>query len=215
MSHALKLLIGSALQAEERRVTLREAFFHPEDGRLRYVALDIGGWLSIDEVLVQAGFIAPPEAPGQPWQLLLSERELARAPAWDDGARPEMADAASWPPVIVGPFGNAFSPMMVHRRMEQAGPAEARASRTGGLVERLHKAGVWLGLPVFDSQGQIGEIRDMWLDTDPLRIVALEVGPAGLFGGGTRRVPFAAIRHVAEQGTHLVVDPDVVSDPVP
>lgn len=218
MTFSLNDLIGSTVEAGDRRCTLREAFFHMDDGKLRYVALDIGGWLNVDEVLVQAGYLLPPETEGAAWRVALDEDALEQAPGWNDDNRQDMADMTSWPPVIVGPFGNAFSPMLVHEQMrdiERGGTDDAADRRKAdGLVMRLQRAGTWIGLPVFGPQGEIGKILDLLVDTETLEIRSLLVGESGLFSTTAEgRVPFEAIRHMADQGTHLVVDTDAPAGP--
>ncbi|HBS50761.1 MAG TPA: hypothetical protein DEA05_12085 [Rhodobacteraceae bacterium] len=212
MPQSLKDILGSTLEAGDRRCTLREAFFNIDDGILRYVALDIGGWLNVDEVLVQANYLRAPEQEGGAWHIALGDSELKHAPAWNDGNRRDITDMTSWPPVIVGPFGNAFAPMLIHEQMrdmetgaEEAEPGRGTADR---LVTRLQKVGAWIGLPVFSDHGEEGEVLDILVDPDSLQIVALEVGESSLLSSTGRKVPYGAVRHVAEQGTHLVVAPD-------
>lgn len=204
MLHSLKDLIGATAMAGDRKCALREAFFHIEDGRIRHLAVDLGGWLDVDEVIVPADMLEAPEGDGESWRLSLTEAALRQAPGWDAGNREVEIDMASWPPVVVGPFGHTVSPMLIYEQMR--GPCDPEQRDKGDrLVRRMQHASRSFGLPVFSASGEERELLDLKFDPNTMTIQHLVVGERGLLTTSGKELPYKAIRHMAAQGTHLVV----------
>lgn len=204
-----KLLDLTATSGEDRfRVT---ALFHdPVKLRLRYVALDIGGWLSHHEVLVGIGRMGAIDADAGTWATSLSHDEAEEAPRWSHHAPP--ADLQYWPPLIVGPFGGTYAPLLMEaawaedwedpaEAAEEALPPDALRTRSG---EPYHLAltNDWLGREAYGEDGLLGTIRDMELSEAPLTLTAAVIETAE---GRETRLPLARLRRIADQG-HAVFD---------
>jgi hypothetical protein len=53
--------------------------------RLRYLAVDIGGWFAVDEVIVSADLLVPPGDGREHWSLRLDEAALRGCAALERG----------------------------------------------------------------------------------------------------------------------------------
>lgn len=217
MLHSFHDLMNRSLSTDGGKAKLREAFFDPGSGQVRYVAVDIGGWLDTTEVLVEAERLAPPREVGGPWTLSVDASDLETAPRWHEGMAEDSVDLRAWPPVIVGPFGSTYSPLLMFEQIiaeqrEQELPPAPEGDR---LVRPLQEVGRWIGLPAFCTDGEIGPVADLLFEVDTNRIVTVVIKPksgtvavdtAGTDDSGHILLPLGSLRHRPVQGTHLVFD---------
>jgi hypothetical protein len=217
--HSLNDLMQSRLHVADRRVTADEVFFGPDDRKIRYLAVDIGGWFQVREVIVAAELLDAPGVMGGGWSLRLDEAALDTAPRWHAGMSEETADLTGWPPIIVGPFGGTYAPMLLYEQMvDQSRRGAGTPPEPGSgeeIVFRLERASEWLGLLAFGRDGELGRIEDMLFDDTTLRIERLVLGSGGLLSHRVAEVPLSALRHMANQRTHVVLDlsaEDVIPD---
>jgi hypothetical protein len=213
MLHSLKDIMHSRLHVGDRKVTADEVFFDSVERRLRYLAVDIGGWFSVHEVIVSAALLdAPGETGG--WGLRIDEPALEAAPRWHDRMADEAVDLTGWPPIIVGPFGGTYAPMLMYEQLVARGragadQAESKSPTEGSgeaMVYRLERVTEWLGLLAFGRDGELGRIDDMLFDEATLGIERLVLGSGGLLSHRVAEVPLSALRHMAHQRTHVVLD---------
>lgn len=210
MLHSLNDLMQSRLHVGDRKVRVDEIFFDPKERTLRYLAVDIGGWFDVEEVLVAADLLVPPDDRHAHWTLTLDEAALQRAPRWSAPGLEEPVDLTGWPPIIVGPFGGTYAPMLLYEQMvarsqtkDDPPPGEGTGEE---LVFRLERATEWLGILAFGRDGELGRVDDLLFEEDRLEIGWLVLGSGGLLSHRTAQVPLSAVRHMARQGTHLVLD---------
>lgn len=213
MLHSLKDLVHSRLHVGDRTVTVDEVFFDSVERRLRYLAVDIGGWFSVHEVIVSAALL---EAPGETggWGLRLDEAALEAAPRWHDRMTDEPVDLTGWPPIIVGPFGDTYAPMLMYEQLVARGRAGTVPAETDGpsegsgeaMVYRLERVTEWLGLLAFGRDGELGRIDDILFDDATLGLERLVLGSGGFLSHRAAEVPLSALRHMAHQRTHVVLD---------
>lgn len=211
MLQSLTDLMERRLHVADRKVRADEAFFDPTDRRLRYLAVDIGGWFDIREVIVSADLLIPPEAEGDRWSLRLDEATLEAAPRWGAHGMDAPMDLTGWPPIIVGPFGGTYAPMLLYEQMVAerdgaAGDVPPEEGSGDALVYRLERATEWLGMPAFGTDGELGRVEDILFDDETLALSRLVLGSGGLFSHRAGEVPVSTVRHMARQGTHLVLD---------
>ncbi len=212
MLKSLRSLMGHRVDLGNRRVVFRDAFFNLEDGVLRYVALDIGGWLSADNVVVSTELLSPPDPAWDDtrWHVQLSEAALKNAPRWTEDEPEPRVNLTNWPPVIVGPFGSTVSPILLYEQfldMDEDDEAETQAPpEAAPLVRNLHRVGKWLGLPAFDASGELGIVQDMNFDPDNGRILSFVLEKADAGTHRRREIPYRALRHLAEGETHLIFE---------
>jgi hypothetical protein len=207
------------LRVADRKVTADEVFFDRDDRKIRYLAVDIGGWLEVREVIVAADLLEPPGVMGGGWSLRLEETALEAAPRWHAGMTGEGMDLTGWPPIIVGPFGGTYAPMLLYeqlidssRRTDESAPESGSGDE---MVYRMERATEWLGLLAFGRDGELGRIEDMLFDGTTLKIERLVLGSGGLLSHRVAEVPLSALRHMANQRTHVVLDlssEDVIQD---
>jgi hypothetical protein len=217
--HSLNDLMQTRLHVADRKVTADEIFFDPGERKIRYLAVDIGGWFEVREVILAADLLDPPGVMGGGWSLRLDEAALDAAPRWHEGMSDETMDLTGWPPIIVGPFGGTYAPMLLYEQIVDNTRRDAAAAPEAGsgeeIVYRLERSSEWLGLLAFGRDGELGRIDDMLFDATTLRIERLVLGSGGLLSHRVGEVPLSALRHMANQRTHVVLDlssEDVVAD---
>ena len=210
MLHSLRELMEDRLRVAGRSARVDDAFFDPEVRRLRYLAVDIGGWFSVDEVIVAADLLVPPAGEGQHWTLRLDEAAIAHAPRWGAEDAPAPLDLTGWPPIIVGPFGGTYAPILMYEQLvadrEDAAQTQSAGDSGNSLVWRMDRATEWLGLPAFGTDGELGNVEDLLFDDKTLELSWLVLGSGGIFAHRTGAVPVSALRRMAREGTHLVFD---------
>jgi hypothetical protein len=209
MLNSLLDLMKTRLRIADRKVPVDEVFFHRDDRRLRYLAVDIGGWFEVNEVIVAADLLDPPGEGHDHWSLRLDEQSLERAPRWSEHAA-MGADLTGWPPIIVGPFGGTYAPILMYEQMvarsQETEPSPEEAGRGDDLVYRMERATEWIGLPAFGEDGELGTVEDILFDDSSLTLETLILGSGGLFSHVRAEAPLSKMRHMAAQGTHLVLD---------
>ena len=284
-------LLRRKADAQGQRFAVSEIFFDAARGALHYVALRTGGFFNREEVLLSIRAFERPEPRRDGWPVALDGEAVAAAPVWTEGTKAgRPLSLTFWPPIVVGPFGNTESPLMLwaqaaeaggkargdesaSERLEggtpdasagatasdeplgayQAGGSQASEESTGNLpasgnpdlvgmrseagqpdasqpasggaeapaspsraptgqvpsgrpigdgrVYRLERVRRRLGAEVFGSDGPLGHLADMVIDTDEFRIDALVV----ITDRARHRVPYGALRHMASEGDHLVL----------
>jgi hypothetical protein len=211
MLQSLKDLMESRLHVADRKVRADEVFFDARDRRLKYLAIDIGGWFDIDEVIVSTDLLVPPGEGQDHWSLLLDEAALEAAPRWGERGMDPPVDLTGWPPIIVGPFGGTYAPMLLYEQMVAGADRSARTERPeegsgDALVYRVERATEWLGTLAFGTDGELGRVEDILFEEGRLTLSQLVLGSGGLFSHRAGKIPVSAVRHMARQGTHLVLD---------
>lgn len=204
MQTTLRTLLDLKARAEEDRFPIRALFNRSGSRDLAYVAVDVGGWLDRREVMVEIDRFGPPEE-GE-WPVSLSRAELEEAPILEDE---ESSPLEALPPLVVGPFGYTFSPLMMAAGME----ASAERMRTGdpgaegaegappvtrahGRLSGIERSTDWLGRAAFGPDGEMGPVEDMAIQDGVLTAAILRDGT---------RIPLGRLRHIAEQG-HAIFD---------
>ena len=195
MTDRLTRLLDTEAVSGDDRFPIRALFHEPQTRHLKAAAVDIGGWLDRREVLVSLDRFGPPSEDG--WPISLGRDELQDAPEWERTHGLAMA----MPPLIVGPFGYTFSPMLMAAGMnesaerslpdmpEQSGPdlIESEDGRFAGL----ERTSDWLDRDAFGPDGHMGKVRDLVLEN--LTITALVLD-------SDRSVPLSRLRHMAREG---------------
>lgn len=201
MTERLTRLLDLDAVSGDDRFPIRALFHDETSRRLKAAAVDIGGWLDRREVLVSIDRFGPPDDGS--WPLSLVRDELQDAPEW------EHADSAAlgMPPLIIGPFGYTFSPLLMAAGMnasaERSLPdapdsgeravVESEDGRFAGLVRTAD----WLNRDAFGPKGHLGKVADLQLD-DSLAITALILDDDTI-------LPMTRLRNMPEQG-HFVFD---------
>lgn len=198
MTHKLTHLLSLKAAAGDERLPVRALFHDAETRRLARVALDAGGWFDRREVLVAIDRFGPPSE--ETWPLSMTSEEIADAPEWQG----DRDAGLSLPPLVIGPLGYTFSPMMMAAGMSVSadrqmpkGPEGASdlVADSGGTLEGLERSGDWIGKEAFAEDGFLGRVADVILNTDlTLSAVVLEDGT---------ELALTRLRNAPEQG-HLV-----------
>lgn len=214
MLRSLTNTLTSSATAGDTLFPIRELFVDRESHRIRYVALDAGGWFNTEEVLVAARLMRPALEDQPGWTLDLTPEAVEAAPKWnhDDGGVPLSVE--NWPPVVIGPFGHSASPLMIWAAMTASAeerqpphpPLEEKAEpKLDTSIETLDRASGWLGQPVFGTDGELGLLADMGYDPDTMLISHLVVDNDRILKARRAVFPIQALRHRSAPGGHLVL----------
>jgi hypothetical protein len=205
MRHAISELVHHRAHAADASFPLHEVFFHLPEGAIRYVALDVGGWLDATEVLVEAERLTAPARGSRAWGLSLTKEEVEDAPRWAAGTTEHLAHLEAWPPLVVGPFGSTYSPILMYEQLVGSGPAGEAGAAGDAAVTELERATQWLSRPVFCDDGEVGRVEDLLFDDATLHMTHVVVGKGGLLRHEGHAVPFDRVSHMARAHTHLVL----------
>lgn len=190
--------------AKDARFPVTEIFFDPEKGLLRFVALDVGGWFDRREVIVSARLMGDPDEGTREWPVEISPDAVKDAPEWSDPKiLDQIAYAAVQPSILVGPLGGHFAGLpAIDRNAAQDVP-----ERPGNLkVDGLERLNDWVGLPVFGQGGEVGTLIDFLFEPETRHLSHLVIDTGGFFSARQMVVPYDLLRHLAQGGTHVVVN---------
>ena len=209
--NSLRALLGGTVRVEGDDLSVSDAWIDPGSMALRYVGLDVGGWLDRHVALVLAQSLAWSE---DGWRA-----DVTRAEIEGDEARLDEGegwiDIASLPPVITGPFGFTVSPMLIGAGLLSEAederpphpPGEAERGEASERMGALDRAGDWLDAPVAarSDAGAGLSVADLLIDPADLRIThaVIEVG------GRARAVPL--VRMVPRSGQEGPVPLDLTT----
>lgn len=205
MTHKLSDLLSYGGKADGDTFPVTALFHEPATHKLRYVALDIGGWLQRNEVLVEAERMGQVDPSAKTWNVRLAKDELEGAPHWDH-VDPAMAFTA-WPPLIVGPFGGTYSPLLMQAQLAAESHDAERENPEGlpeealrdeqGRMHQLEQTEDWLGREArTQDDGYLGRVHDVEFDDPPRILLNLLVERES---GAIVSVPAAKLRRVDEQ----------------
>ncbi len=200
-------LLGRKGESDGQTFPVTEVFFHEPTGRLRYVALGTGGWLTREEVLLRIDRFGKPEPGSRHWPVTLSADHIEEAPTWTGGGSSgPPIHLENWPTVVVGPFGNTTSPLMMWAELAESEHEEHMHGPSGDKrVSKLERATQRIGGEVFGSDGLLGTLSDVIVDPDRFAITDFVVRAEA---GGEHVVPYARLRHLAHDARHLVLNLD-------
>lgn len=193
MSYSAATLLNGKALTDDGAYRVREIYFDQGTWALRHVVIDTGRWFGTDEVLLRIDRFDVPTDAG--WPLAMSQQEIEDAPRIEEAGGGTLGEL---PPLVVGPFGNTFSPLLFAATQSVPAPPEERDG-TGPEARMRHaeRLSDWLGRPAFTDGGSRGEIVDMRVD-DRLRLTHAE------FSEGDT-LSLARFRRIAEQG-HALFD---------
>ena len=185
--------------AGDDTLKLHDLFIDPTSWRLTHLTLDTGGWFDSDISLVAASLIDGIDREERRVRLSLSKADLDAAPRLHD-VSPSIT---SMPPLIVGPFGGTFSPLMATAAL--AAQDEGQDARPAVLGDSQAMRDL-IQLPVFGSDGELGPLEDLLLDTDTGRASHIVVNTGTILPGPQRVIPVEKVRYIADRKTHFVAE---------
>lgn len=183
-------------------------FFHPGDWRVAYLAIETGGVLSPDQVLIEAARFGAPLPGESTLPLSALSREIEEAPRWYPEDREDGASLlAALPPLVIGPFGTTHAPLMLFAQASGA-VEDAQEQERPDELRHLHRASTWLGALVFGTKGELGRLADFQIDWEARKLCALVVSDGTAPSARRHVVPMDKLHLLAEQDDHLVLDLD-------
>ncbi|QCO55498.1 PRC-barrel domain containing protein [Pseudorhodobacter turbinis] len=189
--------------AKGARFPLKELFFDPGQGILRFVAIDVGGWFDNLEVVVSTRLMGEPDKGNREWPVEISPDAIKAAPEWSDPKVLGRTAMAPMPPIMFGPIGGGSAGFTAFDRHEAQGDPEG----LGNLkVDGFARLGDWLGLPVFGQKGEVGTLIDIVFEPKTGTLAHLVIDTGAAISAQQMVVPYDRLLHLAEDGSHVVMD---------
>lgn len=181
---SLRALLDGTVRVEGDDLPVSDAWIDPDAMALRYVGIDVGGWLDRHTALVSAGRLRWSDG----WRADVTREEIEGQDArLEEGGGP--VDIRGLPPVVTGPFGYTISPLLIGAGL-MAGSEDEMPPRPPGDAEAadaprdraraLDRAGDWLGTAV-TARGGVGDmsVSDLLIEPSERRITHLVIEAAG------------------------------------
>jgi len=201
------------------RLAISEIFFDSKSGALRHIALHVNDWIAGSEALVQTDFVERPQPDQGVWPVNVDRATIEQAPRWtDEDTEPHdeagsLFDLSNWPPLIVGPFGGTYAPMLLQAQIAEEGfshperaaneaDAQTPPEVDPALLRGLSRGSEWLGREAFGDDGSLGTIKDLLVDAEAFRVTHLVLETADQ---GLRTLPLSRFRYTAKGGSHAVL----------
>lgn len=188
---------NATLSAKAGDFNIADLMFDPVDHSVNYAVLDGGGWVMNTDVLLHADRLKGFEPTDKNWPAQMSEGDLADAPRIGGD---NVVDLSALPPVIVGPFGMTYSPILMAAQL--LGYPVTKDRITKHAEERLERMSEWMGAVVFNAEGPIARIVNMHIDTETMRVVEVKLA----MGTEMHVLPITALRNFVTGDGYAVCD---------
>mgnify|MGYP002629454782 FL=1 len=194
---AMTHMLHYSAKAKDASFAVTELFFDPDEGVLRYVALDIGGWFDRREVIVSEGLMGVPDNANRTWPAEISPEAIKEAREWTDPKVIQRMSMPATPHIMIGPFGGHFAGASPLEDPEAGDVAETEGNLRVDGFERLND---WVGLPVIGQDGEVGTSIDFLFEADTRRLSHLVIDTGGLLAARQVVVPYDLLRGLGEKG---------------
>jgi hypothetical protein len=198
MTHMLRY----SAKAEDATFPVTELFFDPDQGLLRYVALDVGGWFDRREVIVAERLMGEPDNASRAWPVDISPKSVKNAPEWTDPAVMQNTSLSAMPPLMVSPFGGHFAGTAVSDELQKQDVPESEGNLKVDGFERLND---WIGLPLIGQDGDVGTLIDFLFEADTGRLTHLVIDTGGMLAAQQVVVPYDLLTGLSDDGSHATV----------
>lgn len=200
-------LIRYSAQVEETRFSVKDVFFSFPARRPVYLLLDTGSWFDTHLVLVRARLLREVSVQDNALHLNTTSEAIEAAPVLHEETSHTLE---SMPPIVIGPFGNAISPLMMTAlaRAELSDPSED-TQQDHHVTDTLDRFSEIRKMEVFGKDGALGWLDDILFDQDTFRITHLVIDDGRILAGQQHVIPIDRFRHIAEGATHMVLDLDI------
>ncbi|CUH75648.1 PRC-barrel domain-containing protein [Tropicibacter naphthalenivorans] len=177
---------------------VEDALLDLENCCVAYWRVNLGGRFKAAPVLITASRVAANEE-----QLTIHMNQSALDAARDraEAAEGDDADLAQMPAVMAAPFGHGMVPSMVGTWL--AGQSRPETELPKGAPDGWVWGRDLRGKPLFSSQGELGRIRDVDIDTGRNALEDIMVSQSG---GVTLHVDAESLRHVPKDRSHFVAE---------
>ena len=190
-------LKDATLTAEAGEHNITDMMFDPTRLTVDYAVVDGSGWLTNTDVLIHASRLNRFDPEDQVWTADLDDSDLADAPRIGPD---NVVDLSALPPVIVGPFGMTYSPILMAAQMLGFPVTKDRPARD--RIDQLERMSDWMGAVVFSSEGPIARIVNLYVDLETHRVVEVKLA----IGADTHVLPITAIRSFISGDGYAVCD---------
>jgi hypothetical protein len=206
-------LLRMKAAVDDERLPVTEIFFDRRSGTLKYVALHIEDWMAESEALLHTDYFERPRADESLWPVNVNRATIENSPRWTHPHHEEeehsLFDLSNWPPLVIGPFGSTYAPLMLQAQLAEEGVSHEDAPHPDDpdaqprQLRGLDRASDWLDREIFGEDGSLGSLSDLLVDAAEFRVTHLIVD---MPDDGERSLPLSRFRYVAKGGTHLVAD---------
>jgi hypothetical protein len=187
----------STVSAKAGSFQVSDLMFDPDRHTVDYAVLSGGGWIAHTDVLLHGTRLRAFEPSELVWPAQMGEADLAEAPRIGSDNR---VDLTNLPPVIVGPFGMTYSPMLLAAKLFGYPVNKQRAARDA--EERLERMSDWIGAVVFNAEGPIARIVNFNIDTETMKVVEVKIA----IDAEMHALPITSLRNFVTGDGYAVTD---------
>jgi uncharacterized protein YrrD len=204
-------ILSHKARSGDTQFPVTEVFFDLSTGKVGYVALDVGHWFDTTEVLVPISQMTKPTDPTGEWVVKMDRAAVEAAPKWSDQSEdtPTLASEAG-PSMMLGPFGNAMSPLLIFGPLRDMvdGSVEPSDPIAEAKVAAFQRATFWIGAEVAgqDDTGRdevLGSVDDLLLDASTLRLTHVVIDNGKVLAGRQLAVPYEKVLTMSDMPHQL------------
>ncbi|MEM9013073.1 MAG: PRC-barrel domain-containing protein [Pseudomonadota bacterium] len=213
MLYSLNDILKYNVDLGDARGSVEDILFEAEEGRVCFVAIDIGGWFDSRSAVLSAERVAEIDADARTISVDVAKQEIEAAPeigaAGQGGAFQPAGDWTAWPKVMVGPSASAIARDLVSFiGFDPAGEdAEPRGGKDDDIATAagLTAVSTIVSTTAIGSEGEIGRVIDLLFDDDSLLLSHLVVDTGTVLPERQMVVPIKLLSHFAEEDGHTVL----------
>ncbi|MEO3415071.1 hypothetical protein AAFO92_10470 [Roseovarius sp. CAU 1744] len=219
MLHTIADVLNYQAVAGEDHFPVADLFVDGHGGRIRFVALDIGGWFESTHAIVADSKFGVPDTRSRLWPVEISKEDVEAQPRWNDkGWFDWLTDGRAMPLLFSGPPGMGYDPLILAQIDEQAKSltgaarsAEARAAETKqeegqACISGLLRGSGLLGMKVNGHGNELGHIADLLFDAARMRASHFVIDAEKFFKDSRHCIPFAQLRRVDQDANEATFD---------
>lgn len=218
MLHTVSDVMNFQATTESDSFPVTEIFVDGHGGRIRFVAVDIGGWFDSTHAIVGDSRFGVPDTRRRTWPVDIKREEIEAQPRWDnEGWLAWFSDLTAKPMLYAGPASAGYDPLMLeqlrmqsedgerdHRGDTQTTPQES--AQAENLVEGLMRSSSLLGMTARGHDDDLGHISDLLFEASAMRVSYVVIDNEKIFRDSRYCIPFAQLREVDEDATSARLD---------
>ena len=219
MLHTVSDVMNFQATTESDSFPVTEVFVDAQGGRIRFVAVDIGGWFDSTHAIVGDSRFGVPDTRRRAWPVDIKREEIEAQPRWDnEGWLKWFSDLTSKPMLYAGPASAGYDPLMLEQlRMQSedgerdhqgdAATTQQEGAQAEKLVRGLLRSSSFLGMTAQgNNDDDLGHISDLLFDASVMRVSHVVIDNEKIFRDSRYCIPFAQLRAVDEDASSARLD---------
>ncbi|WP_118138302.1 PRC-barrel domain-containing protein [Oceanicella sp. SM1341] len=209
------------LTTDGSRDPVEDLYFDGSRWSLTHIVADTGSWLESRRTVIGAGLAAKPDFETLEWPVRVSQEQIRAAPRPESFPAEERSaeewglfDLDAMPPILIGPMGETYSPLMLEAQLQHWANDETEESEARkALPERpsaalIRSTNALLGHEISATDGEIGTISDVLVDLDSMTLRHIVVDTGNWLPGRQVVLPVERIEAFDWAGGRTVVNVD-------